>query len=100
MTITECGMVVHPKCAPGVPATCGLPTEYVRHFADMMCQIEEAELGSSSNTVNIKMEGWLKVPRLVVFLIASKYALNCLFCGTVLQIFVGLMSVKCYRYFV
>ncbi|XP_070205430.1 citron Rho-interacting kinase-like isoform X3 [Littorina saxatilis] len=59
----ECGMVVHPKCASSVPATCGLPTEYVRHFADMMSRIEEAEMHSNSEPLNIKMEGWLKVPR-------------------------------------
>jgi citron Rho-interacting kinase len=60
-------MVVHPKCAPAVPATCGLPTEYVRHFADMMFRIEEAEMQSSAEPVNIKMEGWLKVPRWVKY---------------------------------
>ncbi|XP_076434884.1 uncharacterized protein LOC143274829 [Babylonia areolata] len=59
----ECGMVVHPKCASSVPATCGLPTEYVRHFADMMSRIEEAELDSTLEPLSIKMEGWLKVPR-------------------------------------
>ena len=61
--LTECGMVVHPKCASSVPATCGLPTEYVRHFADMMSRIEEAEMHCSMEPLNIKMEGWLKVPR-------------------------------------
>ncbi|KAK7479958.1 hypothetical protein BaRGS_00028785 [Batillaria attramentaria] len=59
----ECGLVVHPKCASSVPATCGLPTEYVRYFADMMSQIEEAEARSLPEPVSIKMEGWLKVPR-------------------------------------
>lgn len=61
----ECNMVVHPKCAASVPATCGLPTEYVRHFALMMSRIyhdatdRETELDHSA----VKMEGWLKVPR-------------------------------------
>ncbi|XP_025090318.1 citron Rho-interacting kinase-like isoform X2 [Pomacea canaliculata] len=59
----ECGMVVHPKCATSVPATCGLPTEYVRLFADMMSRIEESEAHSNMEPVSIKMEGWLKVPR-------------------------------------
>lgn len=63
--ITECGMVVHPKCATSVPATCGLPTEYVRLFADMMSRIEESEAHSNMEPVSIKMEGWLKVPRWV-----------------------------------
>ncbi|CAG5116713.1 unnamed protein product, partial [Candidula unifasciata] len=61
----ECSLVVHPKCASSVPATCGLPTEYVRHFALMMSRIyrdgreRESEIDSSA----VKMEGWLKVPR-------------------------------------
>lgn len=62
----ECGTVVHPKCASSMPATCGLPTEYVRLLAEMMSQIEEAEAHSDTEPLNIKMEGWLKVPRLVL----------------------------------
>ncbi|XP_012946733.1 citron Rho-interacting kinase isoform X2 [Aplysia californica] len=62
----ECGMVVHPKCASSVPATCGLPTEYVRHFALMMSCIYRDEAGQQSDVDQsaVKMEGWLKVPRL------------------------------------
>lgn len=58
-------MVVHPKCASTVPATCGLPTEYVRHFALVMSQIYRGETGRDSDMDNsrVKMEGWLKVPR-------------------------------------
>ncbi|GFS01402.1 citron Rho-interacting kinase [Elysia marginata] len=61
----ECGMVVHPKCAASVPATCGLPTEYVRHFALMMSRIyhDAADRESELDHSAVKMQGWLKVPR-------------------------------------
>ncbi|KAK3787038.1 hypothetical protein RRG08_037316 [Elysia crispata] len=61
----ECDMVVHPKCAASVPSTCGLPTEYVRHFALMMSRIyqDTADRESEQDHSAIKMQGWLKVPR-------------------------------------
>ncbi|XP_059174272.1 citron rho-interacting kinase-like isoform X2 [Physella acuta] len=61
----ECGMVVHPKCSSSVPSTCGLPTEYVRHFELMMRQIYRDETGRETDIDRsaVKMEGWLKVPR-------------------------------------
>ncbi|XP_055861655.1 citron Rho-interacting kinase-like isoform X2 [Biomphalaria glabrata] len=61
----ECDLVVHPKCAVNVQATCGLPTEYVRHFALMMRYIyrEDADQNSDVDTSCVKMSGWLKVPR-------------------------------------
>ncbi|XP_067649660.1 citron Rho-interacting kinase-like isoform X2 [Haliotis asinina] len=66
----ECHIVCHPRCVASVPASCGLPTEYVSHYTGMMArgnteqplyygeEEEEKDLSSA-----IRMEGWLKVPR-------------------------------------
>ncbi|XP_050410841.1 citron rho-interacting kinase [Patella vulgata] len=62
----ECNLVCHPKCVTSVPASCGLPTEYVQHFTDMMNKVnndEGVESSTDDDDIAIKMEGWLKVPR-------------------------------------
>ncbi|WAR01895.1 CTRO-like protein [Mya arenaria] len=65
----ECSMVCHVKCSNIAQPTCGLPTEYVRHFTSMM---DKGPAPSPRNTVGspleggeegISMTGWLKVPR-------------------------------------
>ena len=58
-------MVVHPKCAQMVGASCGISTEYVRQFSEMMHKIYRDQSGRSSEIDQsaVKMEGWLKVPR-------------------------------------
>ncbi|XP_048252316.1 citron Rho-interacting kinase-like [Haliotis rufescens] len=66
----ECHIVCHPRCVTSVPASCGLPTEYVSHYTGMMARVntdqplyygEEEEEKDLSNA--IRMEGWLKLPR-------------------------------------
>ena len=56
----------HPKCAPQMPAVCGLPTQYVEHFKTVVKKMgrSPAMKGLSSSNLNIlEMESWLKIPR-------------------------------------
>ncbi|KAK3596286.1 hypothetical protein CHS0354_030661 [Potamilus streckersoni] len=60
----ECAMVCHPKCVASVPATCGLPTEYVQHFATIMGQQSQTKQYSPlAKDTLIHMQGWLKIPK-------------------------------------
>ncbi|XP_052800201.1 citron rho-interacting kinase-like isoform X2 [Mya arenaria] len=65
----ECSMVCHVKCSNIAQPTCGLPTEYVRHFTSMMdkgpTQLPRNTVGSpvEGGEEGISMTGWLKVPR-------------------------------------
>ncbi|KAL3857416.1 hypothetical protein ACJMK2_012090 [Sinanodonta woodiana] len=60
----ECAMVCHPKCVVSVPATCGLPTEYVQHFATIMGQQAQTKQYSPlAKDTAIHMQGWLKIPK-------------------------------------
>ncbi|KAL4223686.1 hypothetical protein ACF0H5_017154 [Mactra antiquata] len=65
----ECSMVCHPKCTESVGATCGLPTEYIKHFTAIMERSSPARIGEKTSGVDvdeadgIKMEGWLKIPK-------------------------------------
>ena len=57
----ECFVVCHPKCAMNLPASCGLPTEYVSHFAEVM----QSQSSSHISTVDLRltMSSWMKIPR-------------------------------------
>ncbi|XP_041348111.1 citron Rho-interacting kinase-like isoform X2 [Gigantopelta aegis] len=59
----ECHMVCHPRCVSSVPASCGLPTEYIQQYTDMMEKISFSySVDVLDNTdYSIKLDGWLKV---------------------------------------
>ena len=68
-TITDCKVICHPKCAPDLPNTCGLPAELVDHVfshppsskkAKMEEEEEEEEEEEPSSKV-CRKEGWLQV---------------------------------------
>ena len=69
LELLECSLVCHPKCVPSVPDTCGLPTEYVRHFSSMMEKhgtpgkhtSTSALKGGGDGDDMIKMQGWIKI---------------------------------------
>ncbi|XP_053375258.1 citron Rho-interacting kinase-like [Mercenaria mercenaria] len=68
----ECSMVCHPKCVASVQETCGLPTEYIRHFTSIMDKgspmpkdgILSPAIDDEEDDADIfRMKGWLKVPK-------------------------------------
>ncbi|OWF44281.1 Citron Rho-interacting kinase [Mizuhopecten yessoensis] len=65
-TVTEYHMVCHPKCVSAAPATCGLPTEYVQHFQEIMSLDENTpvnrKLSLCKDDKPIHMQGFLKIP--------------------------------------
>ncbi|XP_021365969.1 citron Rho-interacting kinase-like [Mizuhopecten yessoensis] len=62
----EYHMVCHPKCVSAAPATCGLPTEYVQHFQEIMSLDENTpvnrKLSLCKDDKPIHMQGFLKIP--------------------------------------
>ncbi|XP_060064915.1 citron Rho-interacting kinase-like [Ylistrum balloti] len=62
----ECHMVCHPKCLSAAPATCGLPTEYVQHFQEIMSRDDDTPVNRKVSLCKddrpIHMKGFLKVP--------------------------------------
>ena len=65
---TECGLVCHVKCAPNLPRTCGLPSQFMEHFSETLQEQkndENADKVNSQSTTRLggKREGWLRVPR-------------------------------------
>lgn len=74
MCLTECSVVCHPKCAPSLPATCGLPTDYAIHFSSILDQAKSISTTRLSTAeLRLQMKGWLKVPRSVAFWNDVKY---------------------------
>lgn len=62
--VSECNIVCHPKCTPDLPASCGLPTEYAKHFTDMMSRARAAnDTKVSVANLKLKMDGWMKMPK-------------------------------------
>lgn len=64
--VIECGLVCHVKCAPNLPRTCGLPSEFVDHFTETLQeQKNDKNDGKSQSTTRLggRREGWLRVPR-------------------------------------
>ncbi|XP_022780494.1 citron Rho-interacting kinase-like [Stylophora pistillata] len=62
----ECGLVCHVKCAPNLPRTCGLPSQFVEHFTETLQEQKSDETeGNSQSTTRLggRREGWLRVPR-------------------------------------
>ncbi|XP_074643974.1 citron rho-interacting kinase-like [Tubulanus polymorphus] len=61
----ECQMVCHPKCVSSLPATCGLPTQYVQHFSDVIMKKKStpSKALSTADLNSMEMCGWMKVPR-------------------------------------
>ena len=66
-SMTECGLVCHVKCAPNLPRTCGLPSQFVEHFSETLQEQKTDENDKtniqSSTRLSGKREGWLRVPR-------------------------------------
>ena len=60
---TECQIVCHPKCASSLPATCGLPTEYARHFTDTMAKAQANDKNVSVANLKLQHEGWMQTPK-------------------------------------
>ena len=63
---SECGMICHVKCAPSLQNTCGLPSKLVSHFSSSMQDTRSSSTRDSafdSASGDIKMSGWLKIPR-------------------------------------
>ncbi|XP_046840291.1 citron Rho-interacting kinase-like isoform X2 [Xenia sp. Carnegie-2017] len=64
---TECNIVCHTKCSLLLPRTCGLPTQYVEHFSEMLLgpvSSKSSSLGDISDVENISIvEGYLKIAR-------------------------------------
>lgn len=64
---TECGLVCHVKCAPNLPRTCGLPSQFVEHFSETLQELKDDENDKpnvqSSTRLGGRREGWLRVPR-------------------------------------
>ena len=61
---SECSVVCHPTCAPSLPPTCGMPTEYALHFASILDQAKSISTSRlSTASLQLHMKGWLKVPR-------------------------------------
>ncbi|XP_028907659.1 citron Rho-interacting kinase isoform X3 [Ornithorhynchus anatinus] len=61
----ECQVMCHPKCSTCLPATCGLPAEYATHFTEAFCRekMNSPGLQIKEPTSNVRLEGWMKVPR-------------------------------------
>lgn len=63
----ECGLVCHVKCAPNLPRTCGLPSQFVEHFSETLQEQKNDENDKtkvqSSTRLGGRREGWLRVPR-------------------------------------
>lgn len=59
-------MTCHIKCSSEAPSTCGLPTDYIHYFTSIMGKIERNSKNFTLEDSNqIKIKGWLKVPRYV-----------------------------------
>ena len=65
--IVECGLVCHVKCAPNLPHTCGLPSEFVEHFSETLHEQKSGANKTSNSQSATKLggrrEGWLRAPR-------------------------------------
>lgn len=63
----ECGLVCHVKCAPNLPHTCGLPSEFVEHFSETLHEQKSGANKTSNSQSATKLggrrEGWLRAPR-------------------------------------
>ncbi|XP_028400493.1 citron Rho-interacting kinase-like isoform X3 [Dendronephthya gigantea] len=66
---TECGILCHCKCSTSLPRTCGLPSQYVEHFSEVLrgSRTETSLLVSpgadACDGKEVCMVGCLKVPR-------------------------------------
>lgn len=78
-------MTCHIKCSSEAPSTCGLPTDYIHYFTSIMGKIERNSKNFTLEDTNqIKIKGWLKVPRyvenvksmLIVYILLEKYSLH------------------------
>lgn len=68
---SECGLVCHVKCAPNLPHTCGLPSQFVEHFSETLHE-QKSDINKNSKTQSTtklggRREGWLRVPRYDIF---------------------------------
>ncbi|XP_033627740.1 citron Rho-interacting kinase-like [Asterias rubens] len=62
----ECHQVCHPKCAPSMPHTCGLPSQYVQHFSHAMhSKTASPTVGCpvTGDSEAIALQSWMKIPR-------------------------------------
>ncbi|KAK3084551.1 hypothetical protein FSP39_015212 [Pinctada imbricata] len=60
-----CHMTYHPKCLPEVTDNCGMPTEYVHYFSEIMTKVIQQPQRYSLLDGNspLRLDGWLKVQR-------------------------------------
>uniref|UniRef100_A0A6A7FRQ3 non-specific serine/threonine protein kinase n=1 Tax=Hirondellea gigas TaxID=1518452 RepID=A0A6A7FRQ3_9CRUS len=60
---SHCQALAHKHCCPGVPATCGLPTQLAHHFTgtDHAFYVDNDEAGDAHG--KMIHEGWVKIPR-------------------------------------
>ncbi|XP_022099481.1 citron Rho-interacting kinase-like [Acanthaster planci] len=62
----ECHQVCHPKCAPSLPHTCGLPSQYVQHFSQAMhCKTASPKVGPiEGESGSVTLQSWMKIPKI------------------------------------
>ena len=67
ISLIECHQVCHPKCAPSLPHTCGLPSQYVQHFSHAMhCKSASPKVGPvKGDNETVTLQSWMKIPRYV-----------------------------------
>ena len=66
----ECRQVCHVKCVDFLPASCGLPTQFVWHYSQAMNDTPSKSPGASSARAaarsydeDLTPSGWMKFPR-------------------------------------
>ena len=90
---SECAIICHTKCAPSLPNTCGLPSKLASHFNNSTKEnrVSSAERDSAFDSASgdVRMSGWLKIPR--KYVLFHEYFINMNF--TVLSLEPGLIIV-------
>ncbi|XP_071962561.1 citron rho-interacting kinase-like [Antedon mediterranea] len=60
----ECQQVCHTRCAALLPSTCGLPTQYLKHFGNAMNTKAVAPmLDNEKQEDTVHLQAWMKIPR-------------------------------------
>ncbi|XP_033104985.1 citron Rho-interacting kinase-like [Anneissia japonica] len=60
----ECQLVCHSRCVPSLPHTCGLPTQYLKHFGDAMSTKSATPMiNASKSDGSVHLQAWMKIPR-------------------------------------
>jgi len=58
--------VCHPKCAPDLPNTCGLPAELAEHMfaqppSSKKLKVDDSQAKPAAEHAQLRKEGWLQV---------------------------------------